>query len=136
MSQSRTAPIGPESGPLPPRQEAAAVALASGRNLRGAARDSGAGVRTIKTWTAAQPAFARRVQELRAEMTSRALGRLVDGMAGAAEALRKLLTAKSETVRLGAARAVLEMGSRLRETVELEERLAALEARQAGRRGA
>ena len=33
-----------------------------------------------------------------------------------------------ETVRLGAARAVIEMGTRLREAVELEERIASLES--------
>jgi hypothetical protein len=36
--------------------------------------------------------------------------------------------AKSESVRLYAARSVLELGVKLRESVELEERLSALEA--------
>jgi hypothetical protein len=131
-----TAANGRRTDPLTPRQEAAALALAAGATVGEAARRGNCGGRTIRTWQAGQPAFNRRVQELRAEMTARALGRLVEGMAGAAEALRKLLTAKSETVRLGAARAIIEMGSRLRETVELEDRLATLEQRQAGRRGA
>lgn len=87
-------------------------------------------LKITKTWLATQPALTGRVTELRAEMTSRALGRLVDGMAFAADTLRKLLTAKSEMVRLSAARTVLELATRLRETVELEERLAVLEHRQ------
>jgi hypothetical protein len=41
-----------------------------------------------------------------------------------------LLTAQSESVRLGAARSILELGSKLRDNVEFGERLAALEAGQ------
>src|SRR5262245_51311891 len=120
---------GPVDGCLTPRQDAVALELAAGASLHEAARRTGAGERTIKTWTAAKPQFARRVAELRAEMTSRALGRLIDGMALAADTLRKLLTAKSEMVRLGAARSVIELGTRVREIVELEERISALELR-------
>jgi hypothetical protein len=43
-----------------------------------------------------------------------------------------LLRAKSRSVRLGAARAILELGTKLRESVELEQRIAALEAGRAG----
>jgi hypothetical protein len=52
---------------------------------------------------------------------------MADGMADAAAVLRKLLAAESESVRLGAARSILELGNKLREAVEWEERLAALE---------
>jgi HEAT repeat protein len=62
-------------------------------------------------------------------MVQRSLGRLADGMTEAADVLRQLLAAESEAVRLGAARSLLELGVKLREPVELEERLAALEAR-------
>lgn len=131
-----TAPDGPGFGELSPKQEAAAIALAAGHPLRVAAKQSGAGQRTIKTWTATVPAFGRRVAELRSEMTNRALGRLADGMAGAADTLGFLARkGKSETVRLGAARAILELGNRLREAVELEARIAALESSQQLRRG-
>jgi len=124
-----SAPDGPGFGELTPKQEAAALALAAGHPLRVAAKQSGAGERTIKTWSATVPAFGRRIAELRAEMTGRALGRLADGMAGAADTLGFLSRkGKSETVRLGAARAVLELGNKLREAVELEARIAALEA--------
>ena len=80
----------------------------------------------------ADPAFRRRVVELRADMVARSLGRLADGMADAADTLRALLRAEGESVRLGAARALLELGTKLRESVELEERLAALEAALSG----
>jgi protein involved in polysaccharide export with SLBB domain len=127
--QPETAPNGTEKGDLTPKQEAAALALASGRTLADAAKASGAGQRTIKTWNASLPAFPRRINELRAEMTSRAVGRLADGMASAAETLGFLSRrGRSEMVRLSAARTVLELGNKLRETVELEERIAALES--------
>jgi hypothetical protein len=94
-------------------------------------------VPTAKTWSATLPAFRRRIQELRAEMTSQALGRLVEGMVSAADTLVFLCRkGKSETVRLGAARALLELGTTLRESVEWEERIAALESRPGQRRTA
>jgi hypothetical protein len=122
----------PENGKfLTPRQEAAAASLAAGFTQAVAAEQSGAGERTIKTWLATVPAIGARVRELRAELTSRALGRLAAEMASAAETLGFLSRkAKSEMCRLGAARAVLELGVKLRESVELEERIAALEVNQ------
>jgi hypothetical protein len=128
-NQPDSAANGRESGPLSPKQEAAALALARGCTLHGAAEESGAGERTIRTWTATVPAFTRHIAQLRAEMTSLALGRMVEGMASAADTLGYLCRrGKSEQVRLGAARALIELGTKLRETVELEERIAALEA--------
>ncbi len=62
-------------------------------------------------------------------MVSRATGKMGDGMAEAADVLRALLKAESESVRMDACRAMLELGVKLRESVELEERLTALEAR-------
>ena len=41
--------------------------------------------------------------------------------------LRNLLRAESESVRLGACRTTLELSAKLRETVELEARIEALE---------
>ena len=64
-------------------------------------------------------------------MTTRALGKLTDRMVSAADTLGYLSQkAKSETVRLSAARAVLELGTKLRESIELEERIAELESDQ------
>lgn len=125
----KTARSGLEIGPLTPKQEAAALALAAGRTQDEAADESGAGTRTIKTWIATQPAFVRRITDLRGDMTARALGRLVDNMTSAADTLGFLCRkGKSETVRLGAARAILELGTKLRETIELSDRIDDLEA--------
>jgi hypothetical protein len=61
-------------------------------------------------------------------MVSRTAGTLT---AAAGEAVRTLLellkSTASAAVRLGAARAVLELGMKVREVADLEERLAALE---------
>jgi transposase-like protein len=119
-------------GALSPKQEAAALALASGRTVEAAAREAGCGGRTIRTWMAAVPEFPRRVTGLRSEMTSAALGRLLDGMASAADTLAYLSRkGKSQQTRYLAARAVLELGPKLRESTELADRVAALEAAQA-----
>jgi hypothetical protein len=114
------------------RDDALALALASGQTLRDAAAGAGIGERTAtRRW--ADATFRRRVQELRAEMTSRALGKLANGQAEAADVLRQLLAAGTPpAVRLGACRALLELGCKLRESVELETRLTALEARYNG----
>jgi hypothetical protein len=117
------------------RDDALAVSLAGGATLRDAAAAAGIGERTAtRRW--ADAAFRRRVAELRGEMVGQALGRLADGMAAAADVLRALLGAensdgepRNEKTRLAAAAKLLELGVRLRESVELEERLAALEAR-------
>jgi hypothetical protein len=52
---------------------------------------------------------------------------MADGMAEAADKLRALLGAQSESVQLGAARALLELGTKLRESVELAGRVDELE---------
>lgn len=127
MTRPRLAPDGPGNEELSSKQELAAFALASGGTVAAAARYAAAGERTIKTWRT-NPAFKKRVDEYRAELIGTALGKLADGMATAADTLGYLSRkAKSETVRLGASRAVIELGVKLRESVELEERIAALE---------
>jgi hypothetical protein len=105
------------------------VALASGCMVEDAARQVGVGETTIYR-RLAEPEFRRHVDEARREMLTRAVGRLADAGTEAADTLRKLLIADSESVRLGAARSVLELGVKLRESMELEQRIAALEARQ------
>lgn len=107
-------------------REAVAVALASGKTARAAAAECGVGERTVGLWMA-DDVFRRRVGELRGEMVARAVGKMADGMADAADELRRLLAAESESVRLGAARSVLELGVKLRESVELEQRLLTIE---------
>src|SRR4051794_39403701 len=75
---------------LTPKQEQAALALASGSTLPEAARKADCGATTISTWLHDQPAFRQRIRELRADLTERALGRLADAMTAAADTLRHL----------------------------------------------
>jgi hypothetical protein len=74
------------------------------------------------------PEFSRRLKQLRADMIQRTAGALT---AAATEAVRTLLelqkAAAPPAVRLGAARSVLEIGIKMREAADLEERLSALE---------
>jgi hypothetical protein len=107
------------------------LGVAAGLSLAAAARKAKVSVVTAKTWSYSLPGFKRRVRELRAEMTERAMARLIDNMTSAADTLGYLARkGRSEMVRLSAARAVIELGAKMRETVEHEERLTALEGPQ------
>jgi hypothetical protein len=57
----------------------------------------------------------------------KALGKLAHAASDAVDTLRKLLKADAESARLGAARSIIELAGRLREKMELEDRLRALE---------
>ena len=105
------------------------LALACGASVENAAQRAGLSRRTVFRRLAA-PAFRAQVAEARAEMVRRAAGM---STAAGLPAIKTLTTlqesATSEAVRLGAARATIELGCRLRETVEWAERLASLEGR-------
>jgi hypothetical protein len=106
--------------------EALALAVASGQTLRAAAEVADVSERTAaRRWS--DLGFRRRVDALRSEMAGRALGRLADGLTEAADTLRGLLKADADTVKLGAARALLELGTKLRESVELAGRVEEIE---------
>ena len=112
----------------PQATEALAGFLAAGLSQVDAATRAGVSTRTVAR-RLADPAFRRRVQELRAEMLARTSGLLADSGAEAVEALRELLKGESPQARLGAARAILENLIRVRDATEVEERLAAIEER-------
>ena len=105
------------------------AALAGGATVREAAKLAGVGEATAYR-RLDDPDFRRRVADARAERLSRAVGQLADASTEAVATLRALLSAEAETVRLGSAKAILELGAKLRES-ELERRIAALEAREA-----
>ena len=72
--------------------------------------------------------FRRRVSEVRGQLFAVAMGKLAAVAGKAADTLENLLDdADRDATRLGAAKAILEIGQRLRESVELEQRIAALE---------
>lgn len=113
--------------PLTPKQEGVAVSMASGRSIEDSATDNQCGAATIKKWLREQPAFKQRIRELRAEMTERALGILLEGMAEAATTLRQLLKSKSEAMQHKAAESLLTHGAQMSALSELQERVARLE---------
>ncbi|GAA3531318.1 hypothetical protein GCM10022419_008040 [Nonomuraea rosea] len=109
-------------------EEAVLVALASGRTVTDAAKAGGVARRTVSRWLADDHTFALRVKELRGELLDRAVGALVDASLEAIATLRCSLHADNEHVRVRAATAILSAVVTIRESVDLEERLAALEA--------
>ena len=102
------------------------LTLAAGRTVKDAAAAAGIAEKTAHR-RLEDPRFCERVTRLRAEMIDRAAGVLADASSEAAQCLRQLLKAKSETVRLGAARALLELAFKSRELLDYEERLQQLE---------
>jgi hypothetical protein len=75
----------------------------------------------------AEPDFRRRVAELLSDMISRATGIMADAMASGASRLKELLHSPNDTVCPGAAKALLEMTVKLRDSVELQDRVTELE---------
>ena len=110
------------------RDEALALALARGLSNADAARSAGLSPRTVNR-KMTEPEFKRRVAQLRTQLTEQAVGSLADAAVEAVATLRKLLKAKSDTIRLGSSRAILENTMKMRESAELAGRLDELEVR-------
>ncbi len=106
--------------------DALLLALAAGRTVQAAALAAGVSERTAYR-RLADPAFKARLAEVRAQALERATAALGDACSQAVATLSALLAGKSEAARLGAARAILELGVRLRESVEFQARLVELE---------
>jgi type II secretory pathway component PulF len=103
------------------------TALACGATVEAAARSAGISESTVYR-RLRQPAFSQRLQEVRADMVQRTSAMLT---ASGMEAVKTLLALQQAStpasVRLGAARAILEIGLKVREVADLERRLSALE---------
>ena len=103
------------------------AALAGGATVRDAAAAARVGERTVYR-RLEDAEFTRRVEEARAEILTGAMGRLSAAATDAVTTLTSLLAAESESVRLGAARSILDAALRWREQSELAERRFRLEA--------
>lgn len=123
----------PENGRFRRGDARLLLALAGGASIRQAAIAAKLSPKTVQR-RLADPSFCEQLHAHRARMIAQALGQLGGALTAASRTLRKLLRAHSETVRLGAARSIVELHARLAETVELDARLTALE--QSGKRGA
>lgn len=113
-------------------EDALILALACGATVEAAARQCALSDRTVYR-RLKDPDFRRRLEAVRSDMVRRTAGMLT---AAAGEAVRTLLGLQKEAqppaVRLGAARAVLEIGLKLRQVAELEVRMGELEDLVAG----
>jgi hypothetical protein len=106
-------------------EDALLLALASGATVEAAARQCGLSERTAYR-RLADPEFRRQQQELRADMARQAGDALTAAGREAIETLRGLLKSPSETTRLQASRAILQLGLKFR-AADVEERLADVE---------
>ncbi|MBH8566300.1 hypothetical protein I8748_29795 [Nostoc sp. CENA67] len=109
--------------------DALVLALACGATVEAAARQCDLSERTVYT-RLKDPDFQKRVRLVRTDMVRRAAGLL---SAASGEAVRTLLALMKESAppaaRLGAAKAVLELGIKVRELAELEAEVRELEAK-------
>ncbi|HEV3339638.1 MAG TPA: hypothetical protein VG125_04760 [Pirellulales bacterium] len=115
-----------EQNGTPAGEEELILALAAGATVREAAEQAGVGERTVYR-RLADADFRRAVSEARGRMFDTALGRLAGLASKAAETLERLMESDKPPVALGAAKAVLGLGPRLRESTELEERISLME---------
>jgi hypothetical protein len=102
------------------------AALAGGQTVAEAAGAAGVSVRTAYRRIRRQE-FQVQLSEARHEILQTALGRLLNASEEAVAALRSLIENGPPTVRLAAARAVLELGPRYREHLEFDSRLSRVE---------
>ena len=103
-----------DSAPVPPPRfqrsdELMAVAIANGASLIEAAEQVGVCEKTARRrW--AEEEFRQRILEIRCQIRCQAVGELTHDMQAATAVLRAALGAKSESVRVSAARAILKLG--------------------------
>ncbi len=104
------------------------LALACGATAEQAALQAGLSARTVQR-RQADPAFQRRLQGARDDIVKRATGLVTAATLEAVQTLRGLQhPSVPASVRLGAARAVLELSMKMRESADLAARIEALEA--------
>jgi hypothetical protein len=104
-----------------------ALALACGATPEAAAEKAGVSLRTVYR-RRADPAFRALVEDLRKDMLYRAAAMSTAATPASVKTIAMLQqSAESESVRLRAACAIIELGHKMREDVALEERVARLE---------
>jgi hypothetical protein len=101
-------------------------ALARGSSVAQACKLVGLSSRTVFR-RLLDPSFQEAIRDCRSKMFTDAAGALAATMKRASMTLRRLLVDESPSIRLSSARAILEAGQKLREALDLEERIAAVE---------
>jgi transposase-like protein len=103
-----------------------AIAVASGASISEVAAQAGIERSTIYR-KLENPAFARRVAEFRDQLIQTALGRVADAMTRGADVLAQMLDSPQDHIRIRAARALISLGLRLRDSVDLTARMREVE---------
>jgi hypothetical protein len=105
------------------------AALACGASAESAAQRAGVSLRTVFR-RLADPAFRAQVDAMRAELVRRSTDLFTAAGLSSIKTLMKLQeSAESEAVQLGAARAIMEWGCKLREKTEATARIAVVEGK-------
>jgi DeoR/GlpR family transcriptional regulator of sugar metabolism len=118
----------------PEKKVALALALASGLSVTAAAGQAGVSESTARR-RLAKPAFRRLVARLRGQMLEAALGRMAENMTRAADKVARLIDSDNEAIALRAARTLMSLGLRLRDSVELADRVHEIERELARKKG-
>ncbi len=113
-------------GPRQKRNDLLVTALARGEQLATAAQLAGVSVRTVNRRLTLSD-FRAEVQRARSQLVDAAAGKISNTLDAAADCLKSLLSSESDAIKLSAARAVFEIGIRLKEVVELEGRMQSVE---------
>jgi hypothetical protein len=107
--------------------DAIVLALASGSSAADAAAKANCGVVTVYR-RLADPAFKQRVADMRAELISRAVGRLSALGVRSVDELEALLSDEKSAIRLGAAKTVLEFMFRGQDTEDMRKEFEEMKA--------
>jgi DNA-binding CsgD family transcriptional regulator len=111
-----------------------ALILATGASTLDAAQKLQISRRTVQR-KLRKPAFRKLVAELRSQLFSAALGRMAENMTRATDSLASLLDASDPAVKLRASRTMLSLAMRLRDSVDVSDRLSEMEAELARKLG-
>jgi len=109
-----------------------ALALASGKSGGQVAEEFGISRKTVQRQLA-KPEFRQLVAKYRDDLISTALNRMANSMTEAVDVLAVHLKAELPTHKLRAARAIVTLGLRLRDSVDLTNRIETLESDSARR---
>jgi hypothetical protein len=108
------------------RMQQAAILVASGQTITDIAIEMKVSARSVYRWLS-DPSFRTLVVEIRQRMLDVAVGRLADAACKAVDVLVELLADEKTSVKLRAAVAILENVTRLKEHLDFDQRILALE---------
>lgn len=115
---------------VPPTGKTEAVtALATGHTITEAAEAAGVDRRTVHRWLN-EPGFRTEVTQRRGQILDHVVGGIIAAATEAVATLRRALNDESSAVQVRAARELLSALISVRESADLEARIAALEAEQ------